>query len=96
MVYKRKGLEVEAEPYESNKGLEDGFELFRDIIVNGWINTDSLVQIRRSDGLIICPFISNKRGRSFIGNGDYIIRESDGERHVCGAEKFFDRFVKLS
>lgn len=94
MRCRRKGLEVEAVVYEQNKGLEDGFELFRDIVVNGWINTDFLVKIIRGDGSTICPYISNKRGRSFIANGDYIIQEADGERHVCGAEKFKDRFEK--
>lgn len=88
----RKGLEVEVVKYEPGKGLEDGFELFSDVVVNGWITTEILVRIKREDGSEICPFICNKRGRIFIGQDDYIIKEGDGERHVCGAEKFKTRF----
>lgn len=92
MRYRRKGLEVEAVQYEPGKGLEDGFELFTDVIIRGWITTEFLVKIKREDGAMICPFICNKRGRIFIGENDYIIKEGDGERHVCGAEKFQTRF----
>ncbi|MDF2473445.1 MAG: hypothetical protein K0R21_1227 [Anaerocolumna sp.] len=93
MRYKRVGLIVDAVPYEVDKGLEDGFELFRDVIVNGWITTDYLVQIAKPDGTIVCPYISNRRGRIYISYGDYIITELDGERHVCGADKFKNRYV---
>lgn len=88
----RKGLEVEANIYEENKGMEDGFEKFTDVVVNGWITTDFLVKIVKEDGTTVCPFICNKRGKLFISEGDYIITEADGERHVCSAEKFHNRF----
>lgn len=92
MKCRRISLEVDAVPYEVHKGIEDGFELFRDVVVNGWITTDNLIQVKRPDGTIVCPYISNRRGRIFISEGDYIITESDGERHVCGADKFSIRF----
>ncbi|MDF2951723.1 MAG: hypothetical protein K0S18_1306 [Anaerocolumna sp.] len=95
MRYKRVGLEVEGVLYEVGKGLEDGFELFRDVVVNGWIVTDSLIQIKKPDGSIVCPYISNRRGRIYISLGDYIITESDGERHVCGGDKFSIRYEVL-
>lgn len=93
--YKRKPLNVKAVLYETGKGLEDGFELYTQVITNGWITTDNLVQVKKEDGTIICPFIENKRGRVFIRQGDYIIYEADSERHVCGKEKFDARFEKI-
>lgn len=96
MKYIRANLPVEAILYEPEKGQEDGFELLSKVITNGWVSTDSLIRIKDTDGKIKCPFITNKRGRIFIGEGDYIIMEEDGERHVCGKEKFSKRFKELS
>lgn len=95
MNYLRNSLTVGAIKYEQDKGLEDGFELLSKVVVNGWVTTDILVKIEDSVGTIRCPFIKNKRGRIFIGEGDYIITETDGERHVCGGEKFEKRFKKI-
>ncbi len=93
--FKRKPLNVQAVQYEPDKGLEDGFELYTKVITNGWISSDNLIQIKKEDGSIVCPFIENKRGRVFIRQGDYIIYEADSERHVCGDEKFDSRFEKV-
>lgn len=88
----RTAIEAEVEKYEIGKGLEDGFELMSDVITKGWIVTDSLVQIRKENGSIVCPYIVHRRGRTFIGEGDYIITDSDGTKHVCGADKIFKRY----
>lgn len=93
--YKRAALEVSAVQYETGKGLEDGFELWSKVVTNGWITTDNVIQIKREDGTIVSPYIDNKRGRSFIRHGDFIIKEQDGESHVCGAEKFHKRFIPI-
>jgi hypothetical protein len=90
--YERISLIVSAEQYQLNKGMEDGFELYTKVITNGWISPDNLIQITRPDGTIVCPFIQNRRGVIFIREGDYIIGESDSERHVCGADKFDKRY----
>lgn len=90
-TYIRAALNVQAAPYEEGKNLEDGFELWTNVITHGWINTDRLIQIKREDGKLVCPFVENKRGRIFIRENDYIICE-DGEKHVCGAERFHNRF----
>lgn len=90
--YERESLIVNAEQYQINKGMEDGFELYTKVITNGWISPDNLIQITRPDGSIVCPFIQNRRGLIFIREGDYIITEGDKERHVCGADKFPNRF----
>lgn len=91
--YLRASLEVKAEQYEVGKNMEDGFELWSSIVINGWILTDGLVKIRRSDGSVVCPYIKNKRGVIFIREGDYIIYESDNQRHVCGAASFKKRYI---
>lgn len=93
--YERASLVVEAEQYEINKGMEDGFELYTKVVTNGWIIPDNLIQITRPDGSIVCPFIQNRRGVTFIREGDYIIMEGDNERHVCGADKFPKRFKPI-
>lgn len=93
--YLRASLEVEAAKYEVGKGMEDGFELFSKVVTNGWIVSEGLIQITRPDGSVVCPFIQNRRGVIFIREGDYIIYEAGGERHVCGEDKFANRFKPL-
>lgn len=93
--YIRAALNVKAIAYEPGQQLEDGFELWSKVITNGWINNEHLVQIKREDGQLVCPFIENKRGRIFIREGDYIIVEEDNEKHVCGSEKFHLRYKPL-
>lgn len=90
--YTRNSFEVEAIAYEMGKGLEDGFMPWNSIVTTGWIRTDKLIQITREDGMVVCPFIQNRRGIIFLREGDYIITESDQERHACGGDKFFDRY----
>lgn len=93
--YERASFIVDAEQYEIGKGMEDGFELYTKVITNGWISPDNLVQHLRPDGTVVCPFIQNRRGIIFIRQGDYIITESDNERHVCGADKFPLRYKAM-
>lgn len=95
MKCRRTPIEANATKYEAGKGLEDGFELLSDVIIKGWIITDFLVKITREDGKIVCPYISHRRGRTFIGENDYVILEADGTKHVCDADKFEKRFEKL-
>ncbi|MGN0341929.1 MAG: hypothetical protein ACI4DO_03970 [Roseburia sp.] len=92
MKCRRVALEADVIKYETGKGLEDGFELWSDVVTKGWIITDNLVKITRSDGSIVCPYISHRRGRTFIGQGDYIIVDEDGTKHVCGEKKIFARY----
>ncbi len=90
--YTRAALTVTAQQYEVNQGLEDGFELYTKVITNGWISPDNLVHITRPDGAVVCPFIQNRRGVTFIREGDYIIFDDNGECHVCGEDKFPQRY----
>ena len=92
MKSSRISFEVDVEQYEVGKNMEDGFELWSDVVTKGWIVTDFLVKITREDGSIVCPYIVHRRGRTFIGEGDYIITDSDGTKHVCGADKIFRRY----
>lgn len=87
MKSRRIPLESEVDKYEVGKGMEDGFELFSDVVTKGWIVTDSLVKIERPDGTIVCPYIKHRRGRTFIGEGDYIIVQQDGTKNVCARTK---------
>ena len=57
--------------------------------------TDFLIKITREDGSIVCPYIKHRRGRTFIGEGDYIIQDEDGTKHVCGGDKIFVRYNKI-
>ncbi len=86
---------VDVVKYEQNKGLEDGFELWHDVVTHGWIVTENLVRIERPDGSVVSPFIVNRRGKIFIGEGDYIIIEHDGNRYVCGEDKVWKRFTPV-
>lgn len=91
----RTPIESEIVKYEQGQGLEDGFELWSDVVTKGWIITDFLIKIQRPDGKIVCPYISHRRGRTFIGKNDYIILEEDGTKHVCGGDKIWNRFQKI-
>ena len=95
MKCKRVPLECEVIKYEIGKNLEDGFERFTDVITKGWINTEGLIQVTREDGTLVCPYISQRRGKTFIKEGDYVIIEADGFKHVCGEDKLWKRFEKL-
>lgn len=94
MKSKRVALEADIIKYEPGKGMEDGVELLADVVTKVWIVTDFLVKMQREDGTIVCPYITNRRGRIFIGEGDYIIKDEDGTRHVCGADKIWNRYQK--
>lgn len=93
--YRRTSLDVAAQKYEPGKGMEDGFELFSKVVTNGWVVADGLIQIKRPDGTVVCPFIQNRRGLVFIREGDYIIYEDSDLRHCCGADKFAIRFHEV-
>lgn len=94
MKSRRVPLKADVDKYEVGKGLEDGFELWSEVVTKGWIVTDFLVKIKREDGAIVCPYILNRRGREFIGEGDYIVLDEDGTKHVCGADKIWVRYEK--
>ena len=53
MRCKRTPIEAEAVQYEIGQGMEDGFELWADVVTSGWIVTDYLVKITRKDGSIV-------------------------------------------
>ena len=95
MKCKRTPLEAEVTKYEIGANLEDGFELWSDVVTKQWIVTDSLIKVTRKNGDIVCPYIKHRRGRTFIQEGDYIILEPDGTKHVCGEDKIFIRFEKV-
>ncbi len=95
MRCKRVELEANVYKYKLSEGLEDGFELWADILTDGWIVTDFLIKVTREDGSIVCPYIKHRRGRTFIGENDYIIIEDDGTKHVCGADKIFKRYADI-
>ena len=78
-------LEAEVVKYESGKGLEDGFELW----------TDTLVKVKNENGSVVCPYITHRRGRTFIRENDYIIIDADGTKHVCGEDKVFERYERI-
>lgn len=90
----RTALEAEVVKYETGKDMEDGFELWSDVVTKGWIVTDSLIKITREDGKIVCPYIRHRRGRTFIAEEDYVIIDADGTKHVCGEDKIFKRYTK--
>lgn len=94
MNSRRTALAAEVREYEVGKGLEDGFERWSEVVTKGWIVTDFLVKITKPDGMIVCPFILTRRGRVFIGEGDYIVIDEDGSKHVCGADKIWKRYEK--
>lgn len=95
MRCKRVELEADVEKYIIGKGMEDGFEKWSEVVTQGWIVTDFLIKIQQPDGTIVCPYIKNRRGYTFIGEGDYIVIDADGTKHVCGKDKIWNRYTQL-
>lgn len=95
MKCKRIGLVSEVNKYEVGKNLEDGFAPWTEVVTQGWIVTDFLIKIQREDGVIVCPYLKSRRGYTFIGEGDYVVTDSDGTKHVCGADKIWNRYEPI-
>lgn len=93
--YTRAPLEVTAMKYEPGTGMEDGFRLFAQIVTNEGLNTDHIITVTREDGSVVCPYVENRRGLVFIRENDYIICEENGEKHVCGEDRFRERFNEI-
>ncbi len=95
MRCRRTPIEADVFEYKIDSGLEDGWELFSDVVTKGWIVTERLIRVERENGAVVCPYIRHKRGHTFIEEGDYIIIDDDGTKHVCGANKIFKRYEKV-
>lgn len=95
MKCRRVEMISDVEKYEVGKNLEDGFEVWSNVVTTGWIVTEDLVRVERENGYIVCPYILHRRGRTFIHEGDYIIKDADGTKHVCGEDKIFSRYEKI-
>lgn len=95
MICRRTDLVADVEKYELNKGMEDGFEPFSDVVTKGWIVCDKLIRVTLDNGLVVSPYISTRRGRTFIGENDYVITENDGSKHVCGEDKIWTRYKPI-
>ena len=94
MRSRRVALEADIYKYEIGKDMEDGFELWSEVVTKAWIVTDFLVKIEREDGSIVCPYLLTRRGRQFIGEGDYIVEDEDGTKHLCGPTRIWHRYEK--
>ena len=92
---KRRPLEATAVLYDYGKGLEDGMATVADVVANAHVFSQDIVQIETPSG-IMCPYINNKRGRTFINNGDWIILEADGGKHVVSNDNIWNRFEKVN
>lgn len=95
MKCKRTPIVADVYEYAIDSGLEDGWEPFADVVTKGWIVTDRLIRVTKDNGLVVAPYITHKRGRTFIEEGDYVIIDADGTKHVCGADKIFKRYEKI-
>lgn len=95
MKCKRISLESDVEKYVVGQGMEDGFEAWTKVVTQGWIVTDFLIKVEQPNGTIVCPYIKNRRGYTFIGEGDYIVYDADGSKHVCGADKIWNRYEQI-
>ena len=59
-------FEVDVEKYEARKGLDDGAELWTEVVTRGWSVTDSLDQIKKDNDAIVCSYIIHKCRKKFI------------------------------
>lgn len=90
----RTPLQAEVIKYVQHASMEDGFELYSEVITKNNVDCKNLV-LEERDNQILCPYISTRRGRTFIKEGDYIIIEEDGTKLVCGGDKVEARYSKI-
>lgn len=90
----RTPIQAEVTKYEHDSSMEDGFELYAEVITRNDVDRNNLIQVER-DGQLACPYIITRRGRTFIKEGDYIVVEEDGTKLVCGGDKVFSRYQKI-
>lgn len=95
MKCKRLEMDAEVVKYEVGKGMEDGHIPYKDVVTAGFVMVDNLITIVHDDGVVVCPYVSNRRGCTFISEGDYIIVDDDGTKHVCGEDKIWTRYAKV-
>ncbi len=93
--YMRVPFEVEAVKYEAGKGIEDGFKPWAEVVTQGFVSTDKLVCVKGDNDMLMCPFVTSRRGIIFIREGDYIIKEANGDKHCCGEDKFHTRYKEI-
>ena len=94
MKCRRAPLTAEVTEYKGELGLEDGFDLYKDVITKNNVNYEKVIK-EEHDGEIVCPYIITRRGKNYIQAGDYIIEEEDGTKHVCGGDKVFQRYIPI-
>lgn len=90
----RTAMEADVFEYEKDKQLEDGYAPYEKVITNGFADIENIV-IHEKDGQMLCPYIKNRRGCTFIKKGDYIILDTDGTKHVCGPDKIWKRYRRI-
>lgn len=79
MKYRKKPIEVEAEPYKA--GMEDGFEKV-------YHDDCSLCQDTCKGCKHYKPYMNTRQGKIYIKHGDMIITQQDGERYPCNPINF--------
>lgn len=94
MRYIRTPIKADIEKYELGKGIEDGFELFSDVVTRNFVECDSLIQVE-IQGQLKCPYIVTRRGKTFIKYDDYVVTEEDGTKLVCGGDKVHSRYTLI-
>lgn len=94
MDYIRTPIKANVVKYEPGKGLEDGFELYAQVITHNFVESQNLV-LKEVEGQTMCPYITTRRGKTFINKNDYIVVEEDGTKLVCGEDKIFSRYQKV-
>lgn len=90
----RTPIKAEVTKYELNLSLEDGFELYSEVITHNNVEHENLIKVEHN-GQLMCPYITTRRGKTFIAVNDYIIVEEDGSKVVCGADKVHIRYAPI-
>ena len=91
----RVGLLAEVYPYEIGKGMEDGFELWADVVTKGWIVTDFLIKITREDGSIVCPYIKHRRAELLSAKEIILFRMKMEQSMFVVETRFLFATIKL-
>lgn len=91
----RTEIKADVMKYEPGKGIEDGHRSYSDVITGGLVSSENLFIEEGPGGVAVVPFVRNRRGCTFIRQGDYVIIDEDGTKHVCGEDKIWSRYRKI-
>lgn len=87
-IYKRKPIEVEAiQLIDNDQSISDVIEFINNIDMS-IVKNIGIEQVRKNKGLNI----NTLEGNTKVSFGDFIIKDINGEKHICKPDIFYKTY----